>query len=175
MPRHCINCPDVFCYICGLFITKTQRMTISEFVKKTYLVYFGCKLGDQDKTWAPHVVCKHCTETWDNGVKDKRSPYRLEYPWFGENKLIISTIVIFASPKKIKGNIQYPNLPSAIRPVPHYHEIPIPIPSDRFANCNTSDTASSFDKLDEKASFPDLKKPKLISQSGLDDLVRDLN
>jgi len=63
--------------------------------------------------------------------------------------------------KKTKGNIHYPNLPSAIRPVPHSHEIPITIPSDRFVNCNTSDTVSSFDKLDEKTSFPDLKKPKL--------------
>jgi len=77
--------------------------------------------------------------------------------------------------KKAKGNIQYPNLPSAIRPVPHSHEISIPIPSDRFANCNTSDTVSSFDNLDEEARFPDLKKPKLMSQSDLDDLVRDFN
>ena len=71
--------------------------------------------------------------------------------------------------KKTKGNIQYQNLPSTIRPVSHSHEIPIPIPSDRFVNCNTSDTVSSFDKLD------DLKKLKLTLQSDLDDLVRDLN
>ena len=30
---------------------------------RAYEVYFGMKLGDQDKSWALHKVCKHCTET----------------------------------------------------------------------------------------------------------------
>ena len=29
-------------------------------VKKMFLIYFGCPLGDQDKTWAPHKICKKC-------------------------------------------------------------------------------------------------------------------
>ena len=29
-------------------------------IKKAYHLYFGCKLGDQDKKCAPHIVCKSC-------------------------------------------------------------------------------------------------------------------
>ena len=32
----------------------------TNFVCKAYHAYFGIKLGDQDKPWAPHVVCHTC-------------------------------------------------------------------------------------------------------------------
>ena len=125
MPRHCISFPDVFCYICGLFITKTQRMTVSEFVKKMYLVYFGYKLGDQDKTCAPHVICKHCTENLRQLSKGQKKsmPFGVPMIWreqtdhFNDCYFCVTKVQGFS--KKTKGNIQYPNLQSAIRPVPH--------------------------------------------------------
>nr|CAI5843629.1 unnamed protein product [Callosobruchus analis] len=54
--RSCVNQPDVFCYICGEYMFQQNRRAITEFVKQAYLAYFGVKLGDQDKTWAPHLV-----------------------------------------------------------------------------------------------------------------------
>ena len=33
------------------------RERISEFVKCAYLAYFKVMLGDQNKAWAPHIVC----------------------------------------------------------------------------------------------------------------------
>ena len=51
----------MFCYICSEFTVKRQRMEIDDFVQMAYLVYlayFGLKLGGQDKSWAPHMVCK---------------------------------------------------------------------------------------------------------------------
>ena len=45
-----------------------NRKSITDFVRKAYFVYFGIKLRDQDKQWAPHVVCK-----WNqtiNGIWD---------------------------------------------------------------------------------------------------------
>jgi hypothetical protein len=65
-----MNHPDVFCYICGEYTQKASRKPISEFVKRAYVGYFGVKLGDQDKPWAPHIVCKTCTEhlrQWKKG------------------------------------------------------------------------------------------------------------
>ena len=53
----CLNSPNLFCYICGQFTVAKQRVGINEFVKKSYFTYFGMKLGDQDKHWAPHIVC----------------------------------------------------------------------------------------------------------------------
>ena len=49
---------------------KHQRKGIADFVKLSYFAYFDVKLGDQDKPWAPHKVCKTCVENlrlWKNG------------------------------------------------------------------------------------------------------------
>ena len=54
------NDPGVFCYICGEYPQEHNRKAISDFVKQAYLAYFKEKLGDQDKSWAPHIVCKTC-------------------------------------------------------------------------------------------------------------------
>ena len=47
--RKCKNSPDCFCYICGHFTIKNQRIQVNGFVKKLYYAYFHVKLGDQDK------------------------------------------------------------------------------------------------------------------------------
>ena len=61
--KQCRNNSDVFCYICGEYMMAKYRFNVRDFTKRTYEAYFGMKLGDQDKSWAPHKVCKHCTET----------------------------------------------------------------------------------------------------------------
>ena len=54
----CLNEPNVFCCICGEYTLEHNRKTISDFVKRAYLAYFKVMLGDQDKLWVPHIVCK---------------------------------------------------------------------------------------------------------------------
>ena len=49
MPRKCKNNPDLFCYVCGSFTIKAQRLPITPDLKKIYKLNFGCPLGDQDK------------------------------------------------------------------------------------------------------------------------------
>ena len=68
--RQCRNDPDVFCDICGEYIMAKYRFNVRDFTKRAYEAYFGMKLGDQDKSWTPHKVCKHCTEMlrfWTQG------------------------------------------------------------------------------------------------------------
>ena len=48
---------DHFCYICEKRTYSSERKGISDFVKRGYLAYFGMPLGDQGKSWAPHIVC----------------------------------------------------------------------------------------------------------------------
>ncbi|GFU89569.1 uncharacterized protein TNCV_4538911 [Trichonephila clavipes] len=60
--RGCVNSPTCFCYICGSYTVKKQQRNISNLVQKVYFAYFGIKLGDQDKLWAPQVVCSVCVE-----------------------------------------------------------------------------------------------------------------
>ena len=61
--RQCQNNPDVFCYICGRYMMAKYRLNVRDFTKRAYETYFGMNLGDQDKSWAPHKVFKHCAET----------------------------------------------------------------------------------------------------------------
>ena len=50
MPRKCLNHPDWFCFVCGKLTSKEQQRNITHDIKKMYIMYFGCPLGDQDKT-----------------------------------------------------------------------------------------------------------------------------
>lgn len=78
--RKCLNSPDSFCYICGSFTVPSQRMNISEFVKRAYLAYFKLKVGDQDKSWAPHNVCKPCVENLRQWTKGRRKQLSFGIP-----------------------------------------------------------------------------------------------
>ena len=51
----------------------TYRKPVTGFIKCAYRGYFGIKLGDQEKDWAPHMVCKTRTETLRGWINDKRS------------------------------------------------------------------------------------------------------
>ena len=70
--RSCKNKPNIFCYICGEYTIVPNRNQVTSFIKHAYHSYFGITLGDQDKAWVPHMVCKSCTEylcQWTNGKK----------------------------------------------------------------------------------------------------------
>ena len=93
--RSCCNDPDSFCYICGEYILKEYKRSITDFVRKVYRAYFGVKLGDQDKPWAPHVVCKSWLSTYECGQKEKLKALDLVCQWCGENRKTTLMIVIF--------------------------------------------------------------------------------
>ena len=81
--RGCVNDPYVFCYICGSFVPSVQRQNITTFVKNVYYAYFGVKLGDQDKAWAPHKVCRNCVfslRQWSIG-KQKSLAFGVPMVW----------------------------------------------------------------------------------------------
>ena len=68
--RRCVNDPDKFCYTCGEFRPKANHKLISDFYKNAYLVYFHVELGEQEKKWAPYIVCKTRLENmrlWTSG------------------------------------------------------------------------------------------------------------
>jgi len=60
MPRKCLNHPDTFCYVCGEMTFQSQRQNFTLLIQKCYELYFGCKVGDQDESWAPHICCVTC-------------------------------------------------------------------------------------------------------------------
>jgi len=83
---------------------------------------------------------------------------------------------------KSKHTVQYPNLPSAMRPVPHTAELPVPKPP---TDMTSSDSESSDEDVGQANSNMDCdptfagacssSEPHLLTQGDLNDIARDLN
>lgn len=184
--RNCVNHPDVFCYICGEYTFKESRKPISDFIKRAYLAYFGVQLGDQDKSWAPHFVCKTCVEhlrQWTNG-KRKSLKFGVPMVWREPKNHHDDCYFCSVNIKGINRNNRhkwaYPNMESARRPLPHSEEIPIPtfsnLPMLLEDDSDTSSNEVQFQKCEGDSDFEGpLASPQRFSQQELNDLVRDLN
>ena len=71
MNKKCKNSPDRFCYVCGKVTFSDQQFTITTLAKSLYSAYFGIRLGDQDKSFVPHICCKACDVAlrhWNEGA-----------------------------------------------------------------------------------------------------------
>lgn len=187
MSRKCLNSSDSFCYICGEYTLKSSRATMTPLVKKAYKLYFGCKIGDQDKTWAPHICCVHCAvnlRAWLNGNRPSM-PFAVPMIWREQKDHVTDCYFCLTSvsgySKKNKKAITYPNLPSAIRPVPHDDTLPVPAPPDKRTLEDDED-----EEIDEPeaelsaAADPEYhpqqsNEPHKITQGELNDLIRDLD
>ena len=100
-------------------------------MKTAYKCYFGCKVGDQDKKWAPHICCNSCNTQllrWAVG-KQKEMPFAVPMIWREPTDHV--TVCYFCLTntkgfsKKNKSKIVYPSCQSALKPVPHGTDIPI--------------------------------------------------
>ena len=83
--RCCLNHSDIFCSIFG------RKKTISTVVSRAY---FGIKVGDQDKQWAPHIAGKPVWSICTSGLMERDKVYSLMLQWYGETLKIITTIAI---------------------------------------------------------------------------------
>ena len=73
----CLNHPDIFCYICGSYTSKNQRKPIFTVLQRAY---FGVKVGDQDKQWAPYIACKTCVEHLHQWINEKGQSLQFGVP-----------------------------------------------------------------------------------------------
>ena len=83
MNRKCKNSPDRFCYVCGKVTFSDQQYNISPSIKSLYKAYFGITLGDQDKSFAPHICCRTCVvalRRWSEG-KAKSISFGVPMVW----------------------------------------------------------------------------------------------
>jgi len=182
--RSCVHHPDIFCYICGEYTLLENRKTISDFVKRAYHAYFGVKLGDQDKTWAPHIVCKTCTEHLRQWTTGKRKSLKFGVPMVWRepknhfDDCYFCLVNITGINRKNRNKWTYPDLVSARRPIPHSEEVPIltfhqlpELSEDEYClsdqNCDTTENDSDFETI--------ASVPQCFNQDELNDLTRDLN
>ena len=181
--RGCTNDPNIFCYICGEYVVKSQRQNITNFVKNVYYAYFGIKLGDQDKTWAPHKVCRSCVESlrrWSKGKQKSMSfgvPMVWREPKGHGNDCYFCSCNVSGFNVKNKHNIPYPNLPSAIRPILHQPDVLVPTPPPVLIDVEDSTTSSDLSSSECQSEYEcfEGERPRLFSQEELNDLVRDLD
>ena len=110
----------------------------SLFVKKTYHNYSGVKLGNHDKP------CKTCVEylrDWRN-VKRKNNPFAISIVWKeGKNHIThcyFCMINLKGINHKNKHHVQYPNVPSTIRPIPHGPDFSVPEPDGNMEYSSAS-------------------------------------
>lgn len=178
----CVNNPDHFCYVCGKFCHEKQRRNINDFVKEVYQAYFGKKLGQQDKYWVPHKVCKTCVESlryWSQGGR-KGLPFGVPMTWNEPRNHLDDCYFCAVSVKGMnrykKRSWIYPNIKSAKPPTLHSEDLPIPI----FSALSNQDN-DDFEMLDthsNSASESEFEgcSPTLqgFSQGELNDLIRDL-
>lgn len=191
MPRECVNSANSFCYICGELTFKSQKRTITPLVCKAYELYFGIKVGNQDKAWAPHVCCKTCVTlltSWLRGV-NRKMQFAVPMIWREPNDHITDcyfclTNIVGIGPKS-KHTVQYPSLPSASRPIQHSDELPVPKPPESW---NLDEEVEILDSLSDHTENLNINEndplfeapgcstqPHLISRAELNDLIRDLN
>jgi len=187
MPRKCVNLSDAFCYICGEVTFKSRRWSFTPLIKKCYEHYFGCKVGDQDKSWAPHFCCVTCARllvAWEKG--SCCMPFAIPMVWREPTDHVSDCYFCLTSitgvTAKSKHTVQYPNLPSAMRPVPHSVELSVPKPP---TNMRLSDSESSDEDVGQANNNMDCdptfagacssNEPHLLTQGDLNDIVHDLN
>ena len=186
--RKCVNDPDIFCYICGRYTLADQRRSVTDFVKRAYLGFFEVKLGDQDKDWAPHIVCRTCVTDltqWSQGGRHHPQfaiPMVWREPTNHHDDCYFCSVNVKGHSKKTIKNISYPSLHSAIRPVPHSEELPVKVFTElpsldedvEVEDIDTADTDRADSDTDFEAPFSS-EKMESFNQSELSDLCRDLH
>ena len=109
---------------------------ITDRIKKLYLTYFGCAFCDQDKNWASHVCCLDCCNRLNKWFAGEKFTLSFAVPMVWREQKVHATDCYFCLTNtqgynhKTRKKIVYPSLPSAIRPVEHSDELPVPIPPE---------------------------------------------
>jgi len=166
---------------------KSRRQSFTPLIKKCCEHYFGCKVGDQDKSWAPHfLLCDMCQASHGMGKSSRCMPFAIPMvrrkPTYHVSDCCFCLASFTGVTAKAKHTVQYPNLPSAMRPVPHSAELPMPKPP---TNITVSDLESSNEDVGQANNNMDCdpiyagvcssNEPHLLTQGDLNDIVRDLN
>jgi hypothetical protein len=190
MPRKCVNCADNFCYVCGKITFASTKLAITPIIRKAHNLYFGCKIGDQDKSWAPHICCNSCVTNLRNRLNRKRQsmPFAVPMVWTEPTNHVSDCYFCMVPPvrkgisKKKKWTLRYPNIPFAMRPVLHGEGLPVPEPPYSYSlESEDEQDDEIYDSSGPSTSTdPDFEptvmssEPHRITQNELNDLVRDL-
>ena len=123
----CKNNPD--CYICGNVVLPNRQAKITDFVKKAYCNYQCIMINHSLPTFV--VKCVENLRDWRKG-KRKSMPFAIPMVWWeGKNHIMhcyLCMINLKGINRKNKHHVQYPDVPSAIRSIPHGSDLPVEQP-----------------------------------------------
>ena len=159
-----------------------RQAKITDFVKMAYQTYFGVKLGDQDKPFAPYICYKTFIESlrdWKN-KKWKSMPFSVPMVWREGKDHVTDCYFCMTNLKGIncknKHHVQYPDVPSAIKPAPHGPDLPVPEPNATMESSPDSKSSDMTDIVDCGAyRREEDDQPVPLTKSELNDLTRDLS
>jgi hypothetical protein len=127
LPRKYLIHRDTFCYVCGEITFRFQRRNLILLIIKCYELNFGCKVGDKNKSCTPHICNVKCVRLLTGWVKGSRQmPFTIPMVWreprdySSDDYFCLTNITAMTS--KSKYTVKYPDVPSAMTPVPHSGE-----------------------------------------------------
>ena len=179
--RKCSNSPDVFCYVCQKFTLAKDRRKITGKVGKSYLRYFGVKIGFRVNRGHPPWFAKVAKSSLYVG-KMAQQTLKFGVPMIRREPTNCINDCYFCMVKTVGFNaenkhlIKYPKIRSAIHPVTH--SLKVPTQSTSF----TSENMDQHMEFDVHLPFDNQTKtilepsPSLSTsnQAELNDLARNL-
>ncbi|KAL4721288.1 hypothetical protein ACJJTC_014295 [Scirpophaga incertulas] len=136
-------------------------------------------IRNQDKYWLPHMCCYSCHKNltnWFNG-KPTKMPFGQPMIWrepkdhVSDCYFCLTDVKGFS--KKSKHTVNYPEVSSVTKPIPHSEDLPVPTPPSHVEHSSTN--SGSDDEFEDIQVASTSESPHLINQAELDDLVRDLD
>lgn len=140
----CVNSPDLFCYICGLFLPFEKRRIVTDEIRKIYFDYFKIHIN-QNNHWTPNFICLPCQTNLQHWAKN-------------DGKLLFGAPMIWREPfnhttdcyfcavplrginwSRRNDPKWYGNVLSVTKTLPHSEFLPVPVP----LIAQTIDTAQS--------------------------------
>lgn len=190
MHRACKTDPDLFCYVCALFLPKGDRRNLVGRAKLAYSLYFkrNCRAGE--KPWMPSFCCKSCYAILMVWIAGKKRSMNFGVPanWLEQKDHVtdcyfcLTKVVGFNA--KTRDQVEYATVTSVEKTVPHSDDLPVPEPpvhgsahedsSALDANENECPRNLRDDPDDSTMRLAYHAKPK-INQAQLNDFVQDLN
>ena len=174
------NNPNRFCYICRNVARPNRQVKTTDFVNRNIPSTFCVKLGFQDRPFAPYVCGKNL-ENLSDWRNDKRNSMLFAIPIVGRvGKYYITDYYLYLKNlirinRKNKHLVLYPDVPSAIRPIPNASNFPVPGPDGNMVYSTGFHHSDMPVVSGGDAYKPEVDQPVPLTKVELDDLTRDIN
>ena len=173
MSRECRISPNNFCYICSQYTVKNQKRVISSKTKELYQTYLEAQIDDQDKEFAPHIVCSTCVAnltTWSRNQL-KKLPFYKPMVWYRQDNhfndcYFCQTNVQGGASVKRK-RIVYADVDSVQKPFKIAHHQP----GFNIPNLSSSNNSSKSESKDNVCNEEGSNMANIFDKQSLDTLI----